>query len=268
MLKVVIVEDEAMIRKGLVYTIDWASMNCVIVGEAGDGLEGLDIIKKSKPDIVIADIKMPYTNGLDMVRKLKKSIDFETIIISGYEDFKFAKKAIDLDVFKYILKPIDEDKLKNAIKELSVEIKKKKDYLYVSETVKDMDNLKLLDMELYLKKEDQYSRYVNRIIEYIIANYGSKISLEDLSEELLASVSYLTRVFKKSTGLTFTDFLNKYRIQKSLEYIEKNEDKIYKIAHKVGFSEYRYFISVFEKYIGCSPSEFIKKRFFIKNKGE
>ncbi len=268
MLKIVIVEDEAVIRKGLVYTVDWASMGCVVVGEAGDGLEGLDIIKKSNPDVVITDVKMPHINGLDMVRKLKKSIDFETIIISGYEDFKFAKKAIDLDVFKYILKPIDEDKLKDAIKELSVEIKKKKDYLYVKKTVKDMDNLKLLNMELYLKKEDQYSRYVNRIIEHIIANYESKISLEDLSEELLVSVSYLARVFKESTGLTFTDFLNKYRIQKSLEYIEKNEDKIYKIAHKVGFSEYRYFISVFKKYIGYSPSEFIRKQCIFKGKDE
>ncbi len=268
MLKVVIVEDEAMIRKGLVYTIDWASMNCIVVGEAGDGLEGLDIIKKSKPDIVIADIKMPYMSGLDMVRKLKRKINFETIIISGYEDFKFAKKAIDLDVFKYILKPIDEDKLKSAIKKVSAEIKKKKDFFYVIKTVKDMGNLKLLNMELYLKKDDQYSKYVNRIIEHIIANYEYKISLEDLSEELLVSVSYLARVFKKSIGMTFTDFLNKYRIQKSIEYIKEKEYKIYKIAHMVGFEEYRYFISVFKKYIGCSPSEFIKKRCFIKGKDE
>jgi len=268
MLKVVIVEDETMIRKGLIYTVDWASLGCAVVGEAGDGFEGIKVIKKLKPDIVIVDVKMPRMSGMEMVKRLKGSMDFETIIISGYEEFEYARKAVELNVYKYILKPIDEDDFISAIKEVSEKIREKKNYLCLKKTVKDVDNIQLLNLDLYLRRNDQYSRYVNRIIEHIKANYESKISLEDLSEELLVSISYLTRVFRKSTGLTFTDFLNKYRIQKSLEYIRQGKYKIYEIAHKIGFQEYRYFISVFKKYMNCSPSEFIKKQCFIKGKGD
>ena len=81
MLRVLIAEDEDIIRKGLVYTTDWLSMGCVVVAEAADGQEGLEKILEVKPDVVIADICMPCLDGIEMIREASKTVKFRSIIL-------------------------------------------------------------------------------------------------------------------------------------------------------------------------------------------
>ncbi len=96
MIGVVIVEDESYIRKGMVVTTPWEKFCCKVVGEAGDGQEGYDLIKKLDPDIVITDVNMPVMDGIEMIRKLENDSKAEYIIISGYSDFSYAQQAIKL----------------------------------------------------------------------------------------------------------------------------------------------------------------------------
>ncbi len=104
MYRVLIVEDEDIIRKGIAYTMDWMGMGCTIAGEACNGKEGLDKIKELEPDIVLADIMMPVMDGIEMIREAKKRGigDFKSIILTSYADFEYAKAAIDLDVSAYL----------------------------------------------------------------------------------------------------------------------------------------------------------------------
>lgn len=92
MIKVLIIEDENLIRKGLINTIDWLSMECIIAGEASNGKEGLKTIIEIKPDLVITDIKMPIMNGMDMLQEASEIYDFEKIILTSYGEFPYAKK--------------------------------------------------------------------------------------------------------------------------------------------------------------------------------
>ena len=115
MLKVLIVEDEDIIRKGLAYTIDWVSMGYTVVGEAANGEEGLEKIKELIPDVVIADIRMPKLDGITMIREASKYIKFESIILTSYAEFEYAQQAIGLKVFDYMLKPIDEAALQETM---------------------------------------------------------------------------------------------------------------------------------------------------------
>ena len=117
MYRVMIVEDEELLRKGLIFTFDWASLNCLIVGEARNGKEGLEMIRTLNPDLVITDIKMPVMDGLTMLSQFKQA-SFESIIMTGFEEFDYAKKAIELNVAKYITKPIDEKELRAAIQDI------------------------------------------------------------------------------------------------------------------------------------------------------
>ncbi|MFM1603121.1 response regulator, partial [Helcococcus ovis] len=94
MYKVLLVEDELFIRRGLTYLFNWEKVNCTIIGEAENGQIGLEMIKKLNPDIVILDINMPILGGLDMLKQVKNK-NFESIILSGYDEFEYAKDAIN-----------------------------------------------------------------------------------------------------------------------------------------------------------------------------
>ena len=88
--------------------------------------------------------------------------------------------------------------------------------------------------------------------------YYQKISIETFSEELGVSSSYLSRKFKEATGQTYLDFLNRYRVQQAVRLLEKGTYKVYEVSDMTGFSDYKYFSSVFKKYTDSSPSDFVK----------
>lgn len=126
MFKVLIVDDEPYIRKGLVNIINWKNYGCEICGEASDGVEGLEKIASLTPDIVFVDINMPEINGLDMIRQSKELMPkSKFIILTGYRDFSYIQEAIKVGAYDYILKPskIEEisDILKRAVLELKME---------------------------------------------------------------------------------------------------------------------------------------------------
>ena len=106
--KIMIVDDDRIIRKGLIQTIPWEEHDFQLVGEAGDGEHALEIIKKEHPQIVVSDIRMPFMNGLELARQTKQAFpDIKFIFLTGYEDFSYAKQAIDLQAVDYLLKPVD-----------------------------------------------------------------------------------------------------------------------------------------------------------------
>jgi len=122
-MKIVVVEDEDRIRKGIARLISKISDRYMVSGEAGDGEEGLRIILEIRPDLVIADIKMPNMDGLKMIEKIKESgIGCKFIILSGYAEFEYAKQAVKLGIHEYLLKPITVNELMASIQCVEKEI--------------------------------------------------------------------------------------------------------------------------------------------------
>ena len=255
--KVLIVEDEEMIRKGIHYTYDWLSKDCIVVGEAKNGKEGLEKIEELKPDIVLVDINMPIMNGIIMLEKSIGKYLYSAIIISGYDEFDYAKSAIKLGVSEYLLKPIDEKQLFETIDRAKEQIKIKRQYKIVKDKLEDINDVEILKGD-FLNNDFKGSKHVINMIKYVEKNYKEKISLKDMVELTGMSDTYLNQKFKEETSYTFNDFVNRYRIQKSIDMLEIGEGKVYTIASDVGFSNYRYFISVFKKYTNLTPSEFLE----------
>lgn len=107
MIKIFLVEDEVIIRDGIKNSIDWKKEGYEFVGEAGDGELAYPLILKEKPDILLTDIKMPFMDGLELSAAVKKELpDIKIIVLSGYNDFEFAKKGIEIGITNYLLKPI------------------------------------------------------------------------------------------------------------------------------------------------------------------
>ena len=110
----------------LQYSFDWMDYGCNIVGLAKDGKEGLDMILKLEPDIVISYIKMPKMTGIEMIQNAKKQgKDFFSIILTSYAEFGYAKSAIEFGASGYLLKPVDEDELVELLKSITDKINKK-----------------------------------------------------------------------------------------------------------------------------------------------
>lgn len=114
--KVLIVDDEPDIREGFRHILDWDGMGLTIIGTASSGEEALPIIRSLHPDIVLSDIVMNGMSGLDLIEKAaSEGIEAQFILISGYNEFKYAQKAIALGASNYILKPVDKDELEKAV---------------------------------------------------------------------------------------------------------------------------------------------------------
>src|SRR5699024_4921597 len=260
MYKLLIIEDEEMIRKGLMYSIDWFKYNCVVIGEATNGLEGVNQIKKLEPDIVLLDINMPIMTGLELMEEVSNNYSFSTIILSGYNDFTYAKKAIDYGVETYLLKPIEKEKLLEALEKAKDTIELKRKYELIEKKKVKIEGNKVLNVSLWNSSRSEYNPAIHRAIKYIEEKYKEKITMEDLVDITGMSATYLNNQFKDSTTFTFNEYLNRYRIQKSIELIQSTDDKISNIALDVGFTTYRYFVTVFKRYTGIIPSEFERNK--------
>ena len=258
MYKVLIAEDEELIRRGLVYTIDWLSLGCTVAGEAADGLEGLQKIKETHPDIVIADIRMPGMSGLEMIEKAKACGErFYAIILSSYSEFDYARQAIILDVGEYLVKPIVDDELEEAIERAKDKIGEsaKTDIDGTAKTEVDQSGRVL---RFFNGSVQSGNFYVAETIKHIKDDYRIKITIEDIAASLGVSVSYLSRKIKQETNMTFVDLLNGLRIAKAAELLNTGKYRMYEIAEMTGFTNYKYFCTVFKRYTGYAPSKLVR----------
>lgn len=134
-IKVFLVEDEVIIRSGVKKSINWEQEGYEFVGEASDGELAYPIILKEKPDILITDIRMPFMDGLELSRLVKKELpDIKILILSGYDEFEYAKKAIKIGVTEYLLKPISAAKLTEVLNAVAETIRQENEEKNLLET--------------------------------------------------------------------------------------------------------------------------------------
>lgn len=139
MFKVLIIDDEPIIRKGIRNIVNWDGFGCEICGEADNGFDGKEIIEKCKPDIIITDIRMPEVDGLTMISEIKETVpDCKIIILTGYRDFEYVREAIKLGAFDYLLKPTKIEELNNVVTRAVKELKNRCD------KISEIDKMKKL----------------------------------------------------------------------------------------------------------------------------
>ena len=243
MLKVLVVEDEEMIRKGIVLAVDWAALDCVVVGEAADGAAALDAVERYDPSLIITDLKMPRMDGIQMLQQLRaRGNNAYVIILTAYDSFSYAQSALRLGAVDFLLKPFHDGELEQGVTNLQ----------------RRMAAARQPEDEAIpgLKKGDK-SKYVLQAMDYIGAHYGEQtISVSTIAQHLGLSESHLSHLFRKETDYTIMNYLTRYRIHKAMELLRDCRLKVYEIAERVGYRDITYFSSTFKKVVGMSPSEF------------
>lgn len=258
MYRILIVEDQEIIRRMLCETVDWKTLGCHVCGQATSGDEGLRCIAEHSPDIVLTDIHLPGIDGIQMLEKARLNEDpshgcrhcFEPIIITGFSQFEYAKRAIGLDVVDYILKPIDEEKLLAAVRKAVGRIEEKRELAsYKHGFVYSLDKIDASIGDEYIKK----------VLDTIRSDYCKHLNFNSIANDIGISTGYLSRKLKAVTGMSFLDILQRHRIEVAQQLMKENSSlKYYEVAEKVGFSSYKRFSFVFRQVCGYTPSDLAK----------
>lgn len=257
MIKILIVEDEKLTRQGLRLTFDWTKLGCEVIGDAVNGEEGETKICMLHPDIVITDIKMPIEDGLQMMKNLQGKFSGEYIILSGFDEFSYAKQAIELGARGYLLKPVDDRELEETLQRAIREIDRKR---------REAGNVEREREEKDKRVLSGFSdKYISRACDIIRCRYKEEITAKAVAEELNISDSYLEKLFKSKTSYTFHNFLTFYRMKAAIELLENSDMKVYHIAYEIGYNDAKYFSKTFQKIVGIKPTEYRKGYHLAEN---
>lgn len=210
MLKVFLVEDEFVVREGIKNNIDWASRGYEFCGEASDGELAFPMIQKLKPDIVITDIRMPFMDGLMLSRLIKKELPWiEIIILTGYEEFEYAKEGIKIGIAQYLSKPVSGEALLKEVDAVAVRIEEKRKEREIKEKY-------MKEMEENLHKERK------ELFQYLVTGDKSVAELLETADRLgidLSSMWYnIVLVKNQSRGHAYDGYSNSLiEIERELE---------------------------------------------------
>ncbi|MFD0714358.1 response regulator [Paenibacillus sp. GCM10027626] len=262
MIKALIVDDEYLVRLGLRKTIAWEQLGIEIVGEAEDGLTGYEEAMKCKPELIITDIKMPFMDGIELMKKVKDSkLEASFIVLSGYGDFEYAKGAIRYGAVEYLLKPIENVQLEEVLHRVVERIAGERTVVRLGKE-KVLEDLVTTLKKVRMQKSKPSSKLIDDALAYIHNYYAEELSIASIADHLHISASYLMHLFKEAMQCTVIDYVTEYRMSEAKKLLKTRNYKIYEVSTLVGYQDHRYFGQLFKKATGLTPREFVKSTLY------
>lgn len=237
-LRVLLVDDEIMIREGFKRLFDWEAHDCEVVGEAADGMEALALIDALCPDIVIMDINIPIMNGLKVISLSRvKHPEIAFVIVSGYDDFSYCREALRLQITDYILKPVNYEEFGTCIDNLKISLFRQR-------------------ISSAQEPEKLEERTITGITRYLQEHLAEELSLSVLAQEFHLNPQYISQLFKNEIGVNFLSYLTNIRMEKAKKLLISTSLSIAEVAERSGYGDYRVFTKVFKKSEGLTPSQY------------
>ncbi|PKM69086.1 MAG: DNA-binding response regulator [Firmicutes bacterium HGW-Firmicutes-2] len=251
-MKLLIVDDEPIIRMGIKKLVDLKAMGITEVLEATNGETGLEIFINELPDIVLADINMPRMNGLEFAERIKlMSPTVKIAIITGYDYFEYARQGIKVGVDDYILKPVSKKDIEQLLEKLVERVKS------------SQKNKAVIGLVLRLEKDNEINDetgYREQIMVLMERHMNkADFSLRFLADELGLSMGYLSGLFRKIFGITFKEYVLTKRLDQAKLLLLSSQMKNYEISEAVGMTDPNYFSAAFKKRFGYSPNQYREK---------
>lgn len=260
-MKILIVDDEELIRKGLKKIIQRLGAAYAAVEEAATGKAALELIAKEIPDLVITDIKMPELDGISLIKHLNQRFpQIKKVVLSGFDEFQLVRETLKNGALDYLLKPVDEGELQQLLASLCQE-----------KVCQGDGSLDIMPFQPQPVPDN--SKKDNRLIEslkdYLNCHYHEPITLSKIADNFGINPNYLCERFKQQTGEHFVTYLTRLRIEQAKLLLENVTVKAYEVGFMVGYDDPTYFSKVFKKVVGLTPTEYRQKRsksgYFNKN---
>ncbi|MFC6333206.1 response regulator [Paenibacillus septentrionalis] len=252
MIKLLIADDEPRTREGIKRSLEgWLTEDYQLF-LAENGLQALELLEQHDIDVLISDIRMPGLSGLELVERLDRiNLKPICIFISGYSEFTYAQKAIQYEAVDYLLKPIEKKTIVEAVQRALL----RRDERLEKQRMKKMVDVELVELEQETSHEE-----VNKAIQYVRAHLAEAISVKQLADMLHMNASYFSQLFKEQTGISFSEYLARQRLQLAKRLLLTTNLSIQDIAERVGYQTDRYFIRVFRAHEQISPAQFRKQK--------
>jgi two-component system response regulator YesN len=264
MRSLIIAEDEDLFRRELATATPWEDFGFILVGEAADGLEALALVKEKRPDALMADIRMPRLDGLGLLERMAAEIAPEnapmTILLTGHSEFDYARRALRLGAFDYLLKPLDDEELARVMARLSAALDARSRSRILAGAAENGGALAFFAEWIPDVDREASGVYVERAVAEISGRYMTALSAEEVAARLGISGGHLARIFKARTGHTFAGYLARYRMKRAVELLRDPGLRIGEVADLVGYADQRHFSLLFHRLVGLTPTQFREGR--------
>lgn len=236
MYRLLVADDEKKLLSGLCDFYPWKELGFQIVARAENGQKALEYLTKNPVDVVFTDISMPVMSGLELAEILCREYpEIKVVLLSGFAEFKYAQQALKYGVQDYVLKPVKTDVLRKTFTELKAK----------------MDRERRTDEE----KSGYYGNIINTVESYVRSNTGTAC-LEEAALLVNLSAGYLSALYKKETGMNFSDYVLRAKMERAKELLVRPEYRTYEISQRLGYENPKNFSRAFKNYWGISPRDF------------
>ena len=240
-MKIIIVEDEAAIRDGLEGILKKLSPSYEVVGKAAGGMEGLELVRKRKPDVILLDIRMPDMDGLTMLAQLKREgIRAIALVLTAYSDFSYARQALELGVQSYLLKPVRMNELNRP-------------------TAAGAEDRQSASGGGNADAPAGQELYFRQAVSYLRHNYSYPVRVEQLARQIGVSRSCLYKAFLRCSGKSVQQYLQDLRLEEACRLLTDTRRAVTDIAYSCGFPDSPSFCRIFRKVYVQTPLEFRRR---------
>ena len=246
-MRLIIADDEINVRDGLVSIVHEVAPDARIVGQAGTVDEVVDLVRIHAPEIVLLDIRMPGGTGLDAIAERRDSDGLPLwIVVTSFPLFDYARRAISLNVFDYLLKPVSPDEMHRALNVARSEVSKR-----LRLEANELSSQSTHDRGLRQRDIAALAK------AHIESQYNRPIGVSQIADQLGVSPNYLSTAFRKRHGETPLNYLTRVRMEESARLLLQGY-RVTEVAALVGFADTRHFSRLFTRHWGEKPSEYVR----------
>ena len=250
--RVLVAEDELIERKVLCKTLQKYLGDLIVLYEAKNGREALEIFEREAPQVAVLDIEMPGINGLEVARRIREGgKPCGILFLTGYDKFAYAKQAISVRALDYLLKPYNEKELVFAVEDAIQQVS-----MPTAARVPETPAPAPARQEAEEGEDVRTTLIRAEISSFIEGHYQEDISMQDAAAALRYSDAYFCKLFKQCFKVNFSAYLNEYRVQKARQMILDPRLSLKEVGVLCGYRDANYFTRVFKRLTGKTPSDY------------
>lgn len=251
MIRVLVVDDEKIVRKGIVALLPWGSFDMKVAGEAENYEKALEFLQSNTVDLLFTDLTMPGKSGIDLIKEVRSRYpSMGIVVLTCHQDFNYIQEVLRLGAVDYIVKTqLELEPVEEILGRIAARIKNDR----ISGRQPELHHTRsaLLDS----RYSEEVNESIRNALDYIENNLTRRISQDEAAKTANMSKGYFSHCFKEVVGKLFVEYVKELKMKKAKELLLDSNRPVYWIAEQLGFQDEKYFSRIFREYTGLLPTE-------------